>query len=53
MNKWLPVVVTVAITIGTAIFTPAFLAAHPYVYAGANAAAQVLHALLPSTVSNS
>lgn len=50
MTKWLPIAVTVLITLGTAVFTPAFLAAHPYVYAGLNAGAQVLHSVLPSTV---
>lgn len=47
--KWIPIATTVAITVLTALLSPAFLAAHPYVYAGLNAGAQVLHAVLPST----
>jgi hypothetical protein len=51
MTKWLPVGVTVAITILTALFTPAFVVAHVTAFALFNAAAQVLHAVLPSTVA--
>ncbi|MGA9529300.1 MAG: hypothetical protein WBS24_14390 [Terriglobales bacterium] len=43
-----PLVCTVAGTIGAAIFTPAFISAHPMAFAWVNAAAQMLHAALPS-----
>lgn len=46
--KYLPIVVTLAGTLGTAIFTPMFFQSHLVVYAALNAAAQVLHAVLPS-----
>jgi hypothetical protein len=48
MTKWIPVIVTVTATLGAAIFTPAFVAAHPALFAGFNVAAQFLHAALPS-----
>lgn len=48
VTKWIPLVITVAGTIGAAIFTPAFVAAHPVVFADLNAVAMVLHAALPS-----
>jgi hypothetical protein len=43
-----PLVFTVAGTIGAAVFTPGFIAAHPIAFAWVNAAAQLLHAVLPS-----
>ncbi len=43
-----PLVCTVAGTIGAAVFTPGFIAAHPMAFAWVNAAAQFLHAILPS-----
>lgn len=43
-----PLVCTLAGTIGAAIFTPTFIAAHPVMFAWVNAAAQLLHAVLPS-----
>lgn len=43
-----PLVCTLAGTIGAAIFTPTFIAAHPLAFAWVNAAAQLLHAVLPS-----
>jgi len=43
-----PLVCTVAGTIGAAFLSPAFIAAHPIVFAWAGAAAQLLHAVLPS-----
>ena len=43
-----PLIVTLAGTIGAALFTPAFIAAHPVTFAWVNAAAQLLHAMLPS-----
>lgn len=48
MPKYLPVVVTVVATVGAAIFTPDFILHHVTAFAVANAAAQVLHAALPS-----
>lgn len=46
--KYGPVVLTVAGTIGAAIFTPDFVTGHPMTFAWVNAAAQLLHAILPS-----
>lgn len=46
--KYGPVVATVAGTIGAAVFTPAFVAAHTTVFAVLNALAMILHAALPS-----
>jgi hypothetical protein len=43
-----PLVCTLAGTIGAAIFTPTFIAAHPAAFAWVNALAQLLHAVLPS-----
>ena len=43
-----PVLITVAGTIGAAIFTPAFILGHPMVFAWVNALAQLMHAILPS-----
>jgi hypothetical protein len=48
MNKYLRLGITVVGTIAAAIFTPSFVAAHPVAFAGVNAAAQLLHAALPS-----
>ena len=46
--KYLPILITVGGTLGAAILTPQFLAAHPYFAAGAMIFAQVGHAALPS-----
>lgn len=43
-----PLVFTLAGTIGAAVFTPSFISAHPMAFAWVNAAAQLLHAILPS-----
>jgi hypothetical protein len=43
-----PLTLTLAGTIGAAIFTPSFISAHPMAFAWVNAAAQLLHAILPS-----
>ena len=48
IKQYGPVVFTIAGTIGAAIFTPSFVAAHPMAFAWINAAAQLLHAVLPS-----
>ena len=48
VKQYGPLVCTVAGTIGAAILTPAFIAAHPMAFAWVNAAAQLLHAMLPS-----
>jgi len=48
IKKYGPLVTTLAGTIGAALFTPAFIAAHPLAFAWVNAAAQLLHAVLPS-----
>ena len=48
LAQFLPVIVTVVATVGAAIFTPDFILHHATAFAVANAAAQVLHAALPS-----
>jgi len=48
LKQYGPLVITLAGTIGAAVFTPAFIAAHPVAFAWVNAAAQLLHAVLPS-----
>ena len=48
LKQYGPLVVTLAGTVGAAVFTPAFIAAHPMAFAWVNAAAQLLHAVLPS-----
>ena len=48
LKKYGPLVCTLAGTIGAAVFTPAFVAAHPVAFAWVNAAAQLLHSVLPS-----
>lgn len=48
IKQYGPLLITLAGTIGAAVFTPAFIAAHPAVFACINAAAQLLHAVLPS-----
>lgn len=48
LKQYGPLLITLAGTIGAAIFTPAFISAHPLAFAGVNAAAQFLHAVLPS-----
>ncbi|MFY9676019.1 MAG: hypothetical protein WB817_04345 [Terriglobales bacterium] len=46
--KYGPLVITIAGTIGAAVFTPTFILAHPMAFAWVNAFAQLLHAMLPS-----
>jgi hypothetical protein len=53
MLTWLPVILTMLTTMLTAIFTPTFVAAHLTLFAVLNALAQLLHAVLPSTVAPS
>lgn len=48
LKQYGPLIITLAGTIGAAIFTPAFIEAHPVAFAAVNAAAQFLHAVLPS-----
>lgn len=48
LQKYGPLMCTVTGTIGAAILTPDFVAAHPVAFAWVNAAAQLLHAVLPS-----
>ena len=48
LTKYGPLVFTLAGTIGAAVFTPAFISAHPAAFACVNAVAQLLHAVLPS-----
>jgi hypothetical protein len=48
MAQYGPLLITIAGTVGVAIFTPAFIAAHPMAFAWVNAMAQLLHATLPS-----
>jgi len=48
LKQYVPLVCTLAGTIGAAIFTPSFIAAHAVAFAWVNAMAQLLHAVLPS-----
>ena len=48
IKQYGPLLITLAGTVGAAIFTPAFIAAHPAAFACVNAVAQLLHAVLPS-----
>ncbi|MGB9493064.1 MAG: hypothetical protein WCA92_21560 [Terriglobales bacterium] len=48
LKQYGPLACTLAGTIGAAIFTPAFIGAHPAAFAFVNAAAQLLHSALPS-----
>ncbi len=48
LQQYSPLIITLAGTLGAAFFTPAFIAAHPLAFAGVTAAAQLLHAVLPS-----
>jgi hypothetical protein len=48
LTQYGPLTLTLTATIGAAIFTPSFIAAHPMAFAWVNAAAQLLHAILPS-----
>jgi hypothetical protein len=53
VTKWIPVVVTASTTVLTAVFSPTFITAHPLAFAVANGFAQLLHSVLPSTMSSS
>ena len=46
--KYLPLLITVVGTLGATLITPDFVAHHVTVFAVLNAAAQLLHAALPS-----
>jgi hypothetical protein len=46
--KYGPLAITIAGTVGVAIFTPTFISAHPMAFAWVNGIAQLLHAMLPS-----
>ena len=48
LGQYGPLTLTLAATIGAAIFTPSFIALHPMAFAWVNAAAQLFHAILPS-----
>ena len=48
LTQYGPLLVTIAGTVGVAIFTPSFIGAHPMAFAWVNAMAQLLHATLPS-----
>ena len=48
LKKYLPLAVTLVGTVGAAIFTPAFVQAHPTLFVVLNGAAQLLHSALPS-----
>ncbi len=48
MTKYLPIIVTVVASIAAAVGLPTLVASHPVVFAVLAAAAQVLHAALPS-----
>jgi len=51
-TKWLPILVTLCATVGAAVFTPAFISAHPVVFAVLNGIAMCLHAALPSVFTS-
>lgn len=48
VTKFLPLIITLAGTVGAAVFTPTFVAAHPVAFLIVNALSQVLHAALPA-----
>jgi hypothetical protein len=48
IKQYGPLMITLAGTIGAAVFTPAFIGAHPFAFAAAGGIAQLLHAALPS-----
>lgn len=48
MSKYLPVIVTIVATVAAALALPTVVASHPLVFAALTAAAQILHAALPS-----
>jgi hypothetical protein len=48
LTQYGPLAITLAATIGAAIFTPTFITGHPMTFAWVAAAAQLLHAVLPS-----
>lgn len=48
LKQYGPLVCTLAGTIGAAILTPTFIAAHPFAFACVAMLAQLLHAMLPS-----
>ena len=47
-KSWLPLIVTVAASVGAAILTPTFIGAHPVAFSVLNSVAMLLHAVLPS-----
>ena len=53
MKQYGPLIITLAGTIGAAVFTPAFIAAHPFAFAVVGGIAQLLHAVLPSIFGDS
>jgi hypothetical protein len=52
LTKYFPLIVTLAGTVGAAVFTPDFVAHHPTVFIAVNAVAQILHSVLPSIFKN-
>ena len=52
VTKYLPLIVTLAGTVGAAVFTPDFVSHHPTAFVAVNAVAQILHAVLPSVFKN-
>ncbi len=52
IRQYGPLVITLAATIGAAVFTPAFIEAHPLAFAVVGGIAQLLHAALPSVFNN-
>lgn len=48
MTKYLPLAITLTLTLISGLAVPQFVASHATLYALLNALAQVLHAILPS-----
>lgn len=51
--KFIPLLVTLASTLGAFFLTPSLVAAHPGAFAAVGAGAQILHAALPSVFGGS
>ena len=52
LTKYFPLIVTLAGTVGAALFTPDFIAHHVAVFAALSSVANILHAVLPSIFKN-
>jgi hypothetical protein len=52
LTKYFPLIVTLAGTVGAAVFTPDFVSHHPTAFIVVNGVAQILHSVLPSIFKN-